>query len=337
MKNKKLRLNAEIRKGISQQFRNHLDNENTQEREAFLQSREQYPNAEKNAFGVIQSVVHKRFPKEDIDMQRYLDEKHELSNVRKDNCFWVRWKAPVEESRYNSHTKQQETIIVEKEQTKQFHFDLTSSVEGFSDHSDAMPFAYAMFREDLREQNLNPDIVAQWKGKEDSPHRKMAVNDCNRFLREEKFPCETCDDEKMSIIEKYENNFQLDVLGEKYCSSRYFDISIDELNILNTWQQAKQIVCQKHYEYTKSIDDQMKTINLALKSYTHFDQAKELAFTVGLDLEAIDKVQSSALTLYDPQSVADSLKSMKNKKISREDKIKARLLYEKESASQSLN
>ena len=28
MKNKKLRLNAEIRKGISQQFRNHLDNEN---------------------------------------------------------------------------------------------------------------------------------------------------------------------------------------------------------------------------------------------------------------------------------------------------------------------
>ena len=87
-----------------------------------------------------------------------------------------------------------------------------------------MPFAYAMFREDLREQNLNPDIVAQWKGKEDSPHRKMAVNDCNRFLREEKFPCETCEDEKMSIIEKYENNFQLDVLGEKYCSSRYFDI-----------------------------------------------------------------------------------------------------------------
>ena len=81
----------------------------------------------------------------------------------------------------------------------------------------------------------------------------------------------------------------------------------------------------------------MKTINLALKSYTHFDQAKELAFTVGLDLEAIDKVQSSALTLYDPQSVADSLKSMKNKKISREDKIKARLLYEKESVSQSLN
>jgi hypothetical protein len=81
----------------------------------------------------------------------------------------------------------------------------------------------------------------------------------------------------------------------------------------------------------------MKTINFALKSYTHFDQAKELAFTVGLDLEAIDKVQSSALTLYDPQSVADSLKSMKNKKISREDKIKARLLYEKESASQSLN
>ena len=155
MKNKKLRLNAEIRKGISKQFRNHLDNENTQEREAFLQSREQYPNAEKNAFGVIQSVVAERFPKEDVDMQRYLDAKHELSNVRLDNCFWVRWKAPVEESRYNSHTKQQETITVEKEQSKQFHFDLTSHIEGVSDHSDAMPFAYAMFREDLKELYYN--------------------------------------------------------------------------------------------------------------------------------------------------------------------------------------
>jgi len=81
----------------------------------------------------------------------------------------------------------------------------------------------------------------------------------------------------------------------------------------------------------------MNSINSALKSYQYFDQAKELASTVGLNLEEIDKVSSNALTLYNPQSVAERLKSMKNKKISSEDKIMARLLYERESASQSLN
>ena len=74
------------------------------------------------------------------------------------------------------------------------------------------------------------------------------------------------------------------------------------------------------FEFTKSIEDQMKTPILLL-NLTHFDQAKDLASTVGLDLEAIDKVQSSALTLYDPQSVADSLKPM-NKKISKKIKKK---------------
>jgi len=335
MKTKKLRLNAEIRKGISHQFKKHLENENTQEREAFLQSRERYPNAENEAFEVIKNIVGKRFPKEDIDMQKYLDDKHNLDNHRLDNCFNVKWVGLVKETRYNSHTQQQEVIEVEKEQTKNFDFSLNASVEGINESGGALPFSYAMFREDLLEKNCNPDIVAQTLEKEDSPHRKIAISKCNDFLRDEKFTDEN--GESKSILERGSEKFNLDVLGSRYCHTRHFDISPSELQILNNWQQAKQIVCLKHFEFVKSIQDQMNAINSALKSYQYFDQAKELASTVGLNLEEIDKVSSNALTLYNPQSVAESLKSMKNKKISREDKIKARLLYERESASQSLN
>jgi hypothetical protein len=49
-KQKRVRLNSEIRNRLAIQFRNHLENENTQEREAFLQSREAYPKIEKNSF-----------------------------------------------------------------------------------------------------------------------------------------------------------------------------------------------------------------------------------------------------------------------------------------------
>ena len=41
--------------------------------------------------------------------------------------------------------------------------------------------------------------------------------------------------------------------------------------------------------------------------------------------------------IYNPKNLADRIKGMKNKNFSREDKIKARLLYEKDAQSQVVN
>jgi hypothetical protein len=44
----------------------------------------------------------------------------------------------------------------------------------------------------------------------------------------------------------------------------------------------------------------------------------------------IIKVNSTGLTIYNPDNLADRIKGMKNKNISRKDKILARVEYEKQ-------
>jgi len=46
----------------------------------------------------------------------------------------------------------------------------------------------------------------------------------------------------------------------------------------------------------------------------------------------IIRTNSTGLTIYNPKNLADRIKGMKNKNVSREDKIKERLLYEKQQA-----
>jgi hypothetical protein len=44
----------------------------------------------------------------------------------------------------------------------------------------------------------------------------------------------------------------------------------------------------------------------------------------------IIRTNSTGLVIYNPKNLADRIKGMKNKNFSREDKIKARVLYEKQ-------
>ena len=53
------------------------------------------------------------------------------------------------------------------------------------------------------------------------------------------------------------------------------------------------------------------------------------------DAEII-RTNSTGLVIYNPKNLADRIKGMKNKNVSREDKIKERLLYEKQQ-SQGVN
>jgi hypothetical protein len=51
----------------------------------------------------------------------------------------------------------------------------------------------------------------------------------------------------------------------------------------------------------------------------------------------IIRCNSTGLAIFNPQNCADFLEGMKNKTQTREDKIKARLLYEQKKAQNSLN
>jgi len=88
-----------------------------------------------------------------------------------------------------------------------------------------------------------------------------------------------------------------------------------------------------HHKWIKSILDQMKEIKVGLKGYKYLDEAIELATELGLNISdaEIIRTNSTGLVIYNPKNLADRIKGMKNKREqTREEKIKARLLYEKQ-------
>ena len=327
-KQKRIRLNAEIRNRLAIQFKNHLENESTQEKEAFLQSREEYPLMEKTAFETAKKIVSTVYPKEDVEKAKYLSDKFENIDIyRKDSCFNFSFTAEVEERSYNSHTNQNETIKVVKPQDKHFSFGLRGSTTGCSYDSQS-DFALAMYREELKTKpNCNPDILIEQEN--DSPYKRKFMEANDKF-----FGFDNPKNEN-SIVYNYAKNFELEVLGSSYCSSRLLKADNTEVEVLEKWLMAKQKVIDTHAIWINTILDQMKIIKQSLHSYKYFDEAFELAKTLNLDLKEVEEIKenSSALTVFNPNNVASLLQAMKNKKQTREDKIKARLLYEKQQAN----
>ena len=87
-----------------------------------------------------------------------------------------------------------------------------------------------------------------------------------------------------------------------------------------------------HHKWIKSVLDQMKEIKLGLKGYKYLDEAIELCTELGLSVDdaEIIRTNSTGLVIYNPKNLADRIKGMKNKNVSRKDKILARIQYEKQ-------
>ena len=75
---------------------------------------------------------------------------------------------------------------------------------------------------------------------------------------------------------------------------------------------------------------------MGLKGYKYLDEAIELCTELGLNVNdaEIIRTNSTGLVIYNPKNLAERIKGMKNKSISREDKIKARLLYNQQQSQQ---
>ena len=98
------------------------------------------------------------------------------------------------------------------------------------------------------------------------------------------------------------------------------------------WQSKKGHLITCHQKWIESILNQMKEIKLGLKGYKYLDEAIELCTELGLSVNdaEIIRTNSTGLVIYNPKNLADRIKSMKNKNVSRKDKILARMKYEKQ-------
>ena len=335
----RIRLNSEYRNKIANRMRVHLEQEDTQEKEKFFQLRESFLDKQNATWELAKKCVERQYPKKDVDMAHYLQNKYpNVNTIAKDSCFHFGYMAKkeakedkYEQDNYGGQHEEQDDKYV----SKHFDFRLNGDVDGVDRQDDidsyrpeSRDFAYAYFRDELKaKEGCNPDINIEMEGKPSNPHQTK-FNDAN----EKALGFSGGRGNEISHARDWNNNYELDLIGREYCRDRQIPVSKEEFNTFVIWQQAKGQLIMAHYKWIKSILDQMKEIKVGLKGYKYLDEAIELCTELGLSVNdaEIIRTNSTGLVIYNPKNLADRIKSMKNKNVSRKDKIAARLLYEKQ-------
>jgi len=321
----RIRLNQEFRNKIGTRMRVHLEAEQTQEKQAYDDLKADQLEINDNAWNLAKQIVRRHYLPEDIVKARYLQDKFEnVDTIQPDSCFHFHYLGQVESRDYDNNP-------IMKEDTIEKHFDFrlngSTDVENNSSHTSDSEYGYALLRDELKAQEgCNPDILIEQDGKDNNPHLTKFKDANDKYLG---------DDDK-GYGKEWNDRYKLDLIGREYCRDRSIACTEQEFNILVAWKQAKGQFIMAHYNWIKSVLKQMKFIKDVVKGYKYLDEAIEFANECGLKLTdaEIIRTNSTGLAFYNPKNAAEMLKSMKNKHVSREDKILARREYERK---QSIN
>ena len=316
----RIRLNSEYRNKGGIRFREHLEQENTQEKEDFFQKREQMKPLQDKIWQLAKEIVSRHYTPEDIKMAYHLQNKFEnVDTIAKDSCFHFGYQGQVEDRDEND-----KVVMEDKYIESHFDFKLNGNING-KESGKQNDFAYAMYRDELKgREGCNPDINIEQKGNQSNPHWTK-VDDAN----EKYLGMNGGRDNQTSFAREWNNDYVLDLIGREYCRDRSIACSENEFAILMTWQQAKGKLITCHEQWIESILKQCKFVKDVIKGYKYLDEAIEFATESGLKLNdaEIIRTNSTGLVMYNPKNAAAMLKSMKNKTQTREQKIAARLKY----------
>jgi len=324
----KIRMNTEYRNKFFNRIKDVFEKEETQEQQAFLQARENFNVFQKETFEVEKAVVERSYPKEDVATLRVFKKKYgdPCDVVAKDKCFYFAHNEDVDEDGEKTETQ------------SHFDFGLFGNLNGnenYSSSEDSMHFAHAYYREELKAKGLNPDIIAQQNGKDDNPHKTKHIDANNKFLGKSGNSnyYHSDNDNNIGMSKDFNAPFYLDVIGTSHCRSRAIACTKDEYNIFLAWRSAKAKVVSTHQTWIDSIGKQTDQLKIGLKAYRYLSEGIELATELGIQVDEAElvKTNSTGLTIYNPSNLASMIKGMKNKNQTREDKIKARMEYQKQS------
>ena len=103
----KIRMNTELRNKLFNKIKNVFENEDTQEREAFLQARENVDCEYDKAQHLARQVVERAYPKEDVATLRHFKNKYgqPCDVVAKDKCFYFAHSEDVDDEGETKETK----------------------------------------------------------------------------------------------------------------------------------------------------------------------------------------------------------------------------------------
>ena len=321
-------MNTEYRNKLYNRIKDVFEKEETQERQAFLVARENFNAEQKSAFELAKQVVERSYPTDDVATLRKFKKKYgdPCDVVAKDKCF------------YFSHNEDVDDEGEKKETQSHFDFGLFGNLNGNENYSrgeDSQHFAHAYYREELKEKGLNPDIIAQQHGKDDNPHKTKHIDENNKFLGKGTHSYSDDDNNSIGMTKTFNSPFYVDVIGTSHCRSRAIACTKDEYNIFLNWREQKAKVVSTHQTWIDSIIKQTNQLKIGLKAYRYLSEGIELATELGIKVDEAELVRtnSTGLTIYNPSNLASMIKGMKNKNQTREDKIKARLQYEKQAVN----
>ena len=323
----RIRLNQEYRNKIANRMRVHLEQENTQEKEKFLQCRENMKPHQDETWKLAHEIVSRHYTPEDIKMAYHLQNKFQnVDTIAKDSCFHFGYQGQVEDRDENDN-------VVMKDKYIESHFDfrLDGNING-KESGKQSDFANAMYRDELKNRDgCNPDINIEQKDNQSNPHWTK-VDDAN----EKYLGLSGGRDNQTSFAKEWNNDYVLDLIGREYCRDRSIACDKQEFDTLMIWQQAKGQLIMAHEKWIDSIFNQMKEIKLGLKGYKYLDEAIELCTELGLNVQdaEIIRTNSTGLIIYNPKNLADRIKGMKNKSISRDQKIALRKAYNQQQSTQ---
>jgi len=316
----KVRMNTELRNKLFNKIKNVFENEDTQEKEAFLQARETVDQQYTMASELAKEVVERSYPTDDVATLRHFKKKYgsPCDVVAKDKCF------------YFAHSEDKDDEGETKETKSHFDFGLFGNLNG-SEYSseDGKKFAFAYYREELKAKDCNPDIFAQQNENKDNPHKTKHVDECMKALGNVGSNVYSNDD-NTGMAKEFNHPYFLDVIGTSYCRSRAIACTKNEYEQFETWRIAKGNLVVNHQKWIDTIMKQCDQLKIGLKAYRYLSEGIELATELGIQVDEAELIRtnSTGLTIYNPSNLASMIKGMKNKNQSREAKILARKKYE---------
>ena len=321
----RIRLNQEYRNKIANRMRVHLEQEITQEKEAYLKAREEMKPYQDTTWKLAEQIVRRHYTHEDVEKAWYLQNKFDnVNTIAKDSCFHFGYQGQVEERDEND-----KPVMRDKYIESHFDFKLNGNING-DEHNKSDDFGFAYFRDELKgREGCNPDIKIEMKDKDRNPHEQKFVDANNKYLG-----TSGGSDNQTSYAREWNNDYVLDLIGREYCRDRSIACSEDEYAILMSWQSKKGHLITCHEKWISSVLGQVGKIKTWLKSWKYLDEALDFCAKAKcpIDEAEIIRCNSTGLAIFNPQNCADYLESMKNKNVSRKDKILARLKYNQEQA-----
>jgi len=338
MEQKEIRLNANKRKSLTNDYRRHEENQPSQEKEDFFDSREKATEAITSAFATMKDVVERRFKLEDVaTLERLQRDYNTVNAVGTDSCFFMKV----------LDKKVLDSAGDEEDKSNHFSFELDGGFDGgnyrsYGSSNHGKNFAYSMYREDMKKVGLNPDCniesdITNTENGNDSysrrgnPYLAQCRNDNHAWLQGGQGGT--------NLYDEWKSKYQLHIIGTGGCRSRAIPCNDLEYAKFDMMHQAKQDVVLKHTKWIQTIVAKVKRFEQGIKQMTKFSQVEKFAkhpkvnWQISPEILA-DKIGMDIVVSID--DLADSIESIGKPKETKEEKIKARLAYEQWQQSSSL-